>query len=184
MRKRALRGCIFAGGTYSSMGLREGGASMKPEPQKQSVEFSQKVLEDMAARGRKSLFFLTRAILGFDKMTKDIHLPICKDLQNLEDEHRRQMIMLPRDWYKTTLASISYPIWRAINNPEIRILLVQNTYTNACSKLAAIKQIFEKNPLFKACYPEILPTKDCKWSKDSWPKPDPHFPNLFSRVFR
>ena len=44
---------------------------------------------------------------------------------------------------------------------------MQNTYTNACGKLGAIKQIFEGNDLFKALYPEILPTSDSKWSKDA-----------------
>ena len=35
-----------------------------------------KYVEDMAEKGRKSLFFLTRAILRFDKMTKHIHKPL------------------------------------------------------------------------------------------------------------
>lgn len=75
--------------------------------------------------------------------------------------------MLPRDWYKTTIASISYPIWLAINNPEVKILLVQNTYANAVKKLGAIKKIFEENELFRACYPDIIPDNACTWQKDS-----------------
>ncbi len=123
-------------------------------------------VKELAAKGKRSLFFFTRAILGFDKLTRDIHRPICKDLMRLE-KHRRMLLMLPRDWYKTTVASIAYPIWRAVNNPEVRVLLVQNTYTNATGKLAAIKQIFEKCDLFRACYPELQPDEKCTWSKDS-----------------
>jgi len=123
-------------------------------------------IEDLAQRGRDSLFFFTRAILGFDKMTRSIHKPICLDLEDYET-NKRMLIMLPRDWYKTTLASISYTVWRAVKDPEVRILLVQNTYTNAVGKLAAIKQIFEKNELFRACYPEILPDSKCTWSRES-----------------
>ena len=135
--------------------------------QPNTTQLDDETLKKIAEKGKKSLFFFTRAILGFDKVTKSIHRPICKALEDLEGGSRRMLLMLPRDWYKTTIASISYPIWRAVNNPEIRILLVQNTYTNACSKLAAVKQIFEKNELFKACYPEILPRKDNTWAKDS-----------------
>ena len=121
----------------------------------------------MAKKGKESLFFLARAILGFDKVTRRIHRPLCKALEKLERKHRRMLVMLPRDWYKTTIASIAYPIWRTINNPEIRILLVQNTYTNAVSKLAAVKQIYEKNELFRLCYSDILPDETCTWAKDS-----------------
>ena len=134
--------------------------------EREEYKLDDKTVQDMAARGRKSLFFLSRAILNFDKFTKKIHRPLCHALEQFE-LHNRLLIMLPRDWYKTTAASIAYPIWRAINNPEVRILLVQNTYTNATSKLAAIKQIFEKNQLFRACYPELLPDTTCTWSKES-----------------
>ncbi len=123
-------------------------------------------VEKLAQKGRDSLFFLTRAILKFDKMTTYIHKPICDILEDY-NKNTRILVMLPRDWYKTTLVSISYSIWRAIRNPEIRILIVQNTYTNAIAKLAAIKQIFEKNELFRACYPEILPTVRETWSRDA-----------------
>jgi predicted phage terminase large subunit-like protein len=134
--------------------------------QHSGTEVDSDLIAKVAAKGKESFFFFCTAILGFDKVTKKIHRPLCKDLERLE-QHRRAMIMLPRDWYKTTLASISYPIWRAVNNPEVRVLLVQNTYTNATSKLGAIKQIFEKNELFRACYPDLLPRTGANWSKDS-----------------
>ena len=127
---------------------------------------SKEAIRQLADNGRKSLFFLSKAILGFDKVTKDIHLEICNLLQDY-NTNKRLALILPRGWYKSTLAAICYPIWRAINNPEVRILLVQNTYTNACGKLGAIKQIFETNELFKMLYPEILPTLDSIWAKDA-----------------
>ncbi len=129
-------------------------------------QLSQEVIKELAARGRKSLFFLAKAILGFDKFTVEIHKPLCDLLQNY-DKNRRISLILPRGWYKSTMATIAYPIWRAINNPESRGLIVQNTYTNACGKLGAVKQIFETNELFKLLYPEILPTRDHTWAKDA-----------------
>lgn len=128
-------------------------------------ELSQDTINQLAQKGRDSLFFLAKAILGFDRFTKEIHKPICDMIQDYETNNRNVLI-LPRGWYKSTLATIAYPIWRVINDPEVRILLVQNTYTNACGKLGAIKQIFESNDLFKLLYPEILPDNDCTWAKD------------------
>lgn len=126
---------------------------------------SQSDIDKIAQRGRDSLFFLARAILGFDKFTSDIHLPMARDLEDYKVNTRMELIV-PRSWYKSTLASISYPIWRAINNPNIRVLVVQNSHSNACKKLNEIKEIFENNALFRACYPEILPQGNRKWSSE------------------
>ena len=129
-------------------------------------ELDQKSREKLAQAGRNSLFFLAKAILGFDKTTVEIHKPLCDMIQDFEN-NTRLAVILPRGWYKSTIVTIAYPIWRAVNNPEVRILLTQNTYTNACGKLGAIKQIFETNDLFKTLYPEVLPTRDCRWASDA-----------------
>ena len=40
---------------------------------------------------------------------------------------KRALIVLPRGWLKTTVCSVSYPMWRAVRDPNIRVLLTQNT---------------------------------------------------------
>jgi predicted phage terminase large subunit-like protein len=76
------------------------------------------------------------------------------------------MVVLPRTWFKSTIGSIAYPIWRAINDPDIRVLIAQNTMTNAKKKVGAIKNIFENNELLRALFPEILPTGSNPWSSE------------------
>ncbi len=127
-------------------------------------QLTEKEIQEWRERGKTSLFFLARAILGFTDFHEDIHLPICRDLQN--HENRKLIIVLPRDWFKSTLGSIALVIFEVLNNPNIRILIVQNSHGNACKKLQAIKQIFEKNKLFRALYPEILPTGGDRWSNE------------------
>jgi len=112
------------------------------------------------------LFFFAKAILGFDWLDVDIHLPLCRILESYH-KNPRIKITLPRGWLKTTLCSQAYPIWRAIRNPNIRVLLVQNTFTNAVSKLRVIKDVFEKNPIFKLLFPELLPDDSCTWKSES-----------------
>ncbi len=115
--------------------------------------------------GKTSLFFLARAILGFKDLDKDVHKPICEQLQNWKKDPK-VIITLPRDWFKSSIGSVAYPIFRAINDPDIRILITQNSFSNACKKLNAIKQLFEKNALLRALYPEILPDGSGKWSAE------------------
>ena len=76
------------------------------------------------------------------------------------------MILMPRGWYKTTLVSISYPIWRGVRDSNVRVLLTQNTSTNAKSKGNALASAIMGNDLFKALFPEVLPGPTEKWSED------------------
>lgn len=129
------------------------------------MELDQETIQRLREKGRESLFFLARAILGFADLDLIIHKPICDKIQNYE-VNTRCTVELPRTWFKSTMVSVAYPIWRAINNPNVRVLVAQNTYANACKKLASIADIFEKNSLFRALYPEILPTSACRWSSE------------------
>lgn len=109
------------------------------------------------------LYFFAKGILGMDLLTPHIHQPLCS---LLADSHPRKLILLPRGWLKTSLATIAYPIWRAVQDPSIRILLVLNTLTNAKKKLAKIMELFEKRPLLRALWPEVLPGPRCQWNSE------------------
>jgi hypothetical protein len=128
------------------------------------VEMSQDVIDELRDKCRKSLFFLARAVLGFTDLDVNIHLPICIEMQ--KPENTRMLVMLPRSWFKSTVASIAYPIWLAINNSDIRILIVQNSMTNAKKKISSIKQIFDTNALLQTLFPELMPRGDRPWSSD------------------
>lgn len=120
-------------------------------------------IEKLRQKGKDSLFFLAKGILGFSDFVAHIHKPICDALQDYEN-NRRVKIILPRDWFKSSIGSIAYPIWRAINNPNVRILIVQNSMSNAMKKLQSIKQMIEKNKLLRALYPELLPGPKSVWT--------------------
>ncbi len=125
------------------------------------VKMEKTAVDVIRKKGKESLFFLARFILGFHDLDEHIHKPICESLQS---GGTRYLIVLPRDWFKSTIGAVAYPIWEAINNPEIRILIVQNSMNNARKKLISIKQIFEKNDLLRSLYPELLPKTRSVWS--------------------
>lgn len=117
-------------------------------------------------RSMESLFFFAKAILGFDWLDIDIHFPLCYLLEDYKNNNRMR-ILLPRGWLKTTICSQAYPVWRAIRNPNVRVLLTQNTFTNAVAKLRVIKSVFDDNALFKILFPELLPDTSCVWKSES-----------------
>jgi len=122
-------------------------------------------VDKLRRKSKESLFFFARAILGFDDLTKEIHRNVCRSLQDFKNSPRLAVI-LPRAWFKSTMGSIAYPIWRSLNDCNVRVLVVQNSFSNACKKLQAIKQIFEKNQLFRALFPDLLPTSQSTWTKE------------------
>jgi len=130
------------------------------------VPLSTDVIASTRERALNDLYFFAKGILGFDWLTPHIHLPLCERLEAYE-ENTRLEITLPRGWLKTTLCSQAYPMWRACRDPNVRILLVQNTSTNAVSKLSVIKNAFETNPVLRAIFPDVLPTPQNTWKSDS-----------------
>ena len=125
----------------------------------------QKTIGELRKRCKDSLFFLARAVLGLHDLTKEIHRPICKTLESYEN-NTRVAIVLPRTWFKSSITSFAYPIWRAIKNPDVRILIAQNSMTNAKKKVQAIKMTFDTNELLQVLFPEILPKGDRPWSAE------------------
>jgi len=115
---------------------------------------------------KKSLFFFAKGVLGFDWLIPRVHKPLCDMIQDYKN-NTRLLVCIPRGWLKTTICSQAYPLWRAINNPSVRVLISQNTFTNAVSKLMVIKQLVEENDLFRALFPEVLPDRSCRWKTDS-----------------
>ena len=126
---------------------------------------TEETLNTLRVESKKSLFFLARAILKYQDLHPDIHRPICRMMQDYQT-NRRRMIVFPRTWFKSTIGSVAYPIWRAINNPNVRLLIAQNTMTNAKKKIASIKAIWESNGLLRAMFPELLPRGDRPWSSE------------------
>lgn len=114
----------------------------------------------------ENFYFFAKAVCGFKDLNVRIHKPLC-DLLQASPKGGRNRIILPRGWFKTSVGTIAYSLWRAIRSPNIRILLAQNTATNAEAKLRSIRGIIETNELFRALFPELLPTKDCTWTKSS-----------------
>lgn len=131
--------------------------------QEVTFEISPKLKAELRAQAEQSCYFFIKGILGFDWLVPHIHKPVCELLEN----STRVRIVLPRGWLKSTICSIGYPLWRAIKNPNVRVLICQNTHTNACKKLASISAIVKTNPLFRALWPELLPDSSCKWSSEA-----------------
>jgi len=88
---------------------------------------------------RKSLWMTAYHLLGYRDLSHNTH---DKPIRTLETQGNK-LLVLPRGTFKTSIAAVAYPIWRLINNPNLRILLDSELYTNSKNTLREIKSHLE-----------------------------------------
>lgn len=85
---------------------------------------------------RSSLYQTAKFLLDNKDINPHTHGEI---IANLECESKRKLICVPRGCLKSTIACIAYPIWLLIRNPNLRILIDSELYTNSKNFLRQIK---------------------------------------------
>lgn len=124
---------------------------------------SEAIRREMAERGRTDLYFLAKVILGYSAMTPRAHGALTRFL--VQCRWKRRMVLMPRDHFKTSIATISYAIFRALSDPNIRILIISDTADNASLFLQEIRNHFESNQLLQWLYPDLIPDfRKVKWN--------------------
>jgi predicted phage terminase large subunit-like protein len=126
------------------------------------------------ANGRKSLYFFTTAILGWNKLRQHPHLEMCNFIQRLPPEpgaKRRKLLLVPRDCFKSTVASKSFPIWVLVQEEylglpglEHRILLTSHSGDNSAKQIKSLRAQIERSEMLQWLFPEIIPD----FGKTTW----------------
>lgn len=100
----------------------------------------QEIIDISTVKAIKSLEFLSRRIVGYKDINKQTHGEI---INLLEDSNKRKMIVVPRGSLKSSIACVAYPIWLLIRNPNLRILIDSEIYTNSKNFIREIKAHLE-----------------------------------------
>ena len=126
------------------------------------------VREQWRVNGIKSLYFFATAILGWNKIQPVPHLELCNFIQFIPPEHPehklRKVLLIPRDTYKSTVGSKSFPLWILIQpefcglpGREHRILLWSHSSENSKKQIKSLRQQVERNQILAWLYPELIP---------------------------
>jgi len=125
-----------------------------------------KYVDELRKRAEASLFVFTKGILNLSRLSLNLHLPICRQLQKVPPY--RKMTLLPRDHLKSSIVGRGLPMHILIqpekNNIYIpnkegassRVLLAYETATNAEHQLRWIEGQFESNQLLRHLWPECV----------------------------
>ena len=104
---------------------------------------------------RFELFSFAREVLGYTLLREDPHLQWCVEL---DQRHSRSLWLEPRYTYKSTVFTKSYPIWRLLENPNLRILIANATAENAEAFLSEIVGHLLHNPHLLKVYQTLYHT--------------------------
>ena len=120
-------------------------------------------MRDTLRKRAQSSTYVMAGVIGFHDITAELHLQMCRWIDR---PSIRKLGLVPRDHLKTSVWTIANSIKRIAENPNIRILLGNETATNSQHFLRRIEAVFERCDLFRWLFPEIIPdfTKT-KWSE-------------------
>src|SRR5215203_2107779 len=110
---------------------------------------------DMATAFANDLYAFATGVLQYRDLTPHTHGALCAfaDTNTARFKH----VEMPRDHLKTTIMTISRNLQKVVKDPNIRILLINETSTNAQRFLSAIRQHVESNTMFRALYSSVIP---------------------------
>lgn len=155
-----------------------------PELDETIAKLPSDIRADLAERGRRDLFFFGKAILRYSDMSPSCHMPLTIFAQ--ENPAQFKLMLMPRDHFKSSAVTIAGNLQKAVTDPNQRILLVNESSTNAERFLSAIRQHCESNRIFRTLYSDIIPkdTRKVKWNDQElvfnrqWIGPEPTFDTI------
>jgi len=99
----------------------------------------------------QSLYSFAKKCLGYKDMCPGSHLPMC---HVLEGPSPQKLLAVPRGTFKSSIGVVAYAIWRLIKNPNLRIMIDSEVYTNSKNFLREIKAHLKSEP-FIALYGDM-----------------------------
>lgn len=128
------------------------------------TKLPQDIRHDLAELGKSNLFFFAKGILKYKDMTEKCHGPLCVFTNHNPGQFK--LILMPRDHYKSTVITISGNLQKVVQDPEQRILIANESATNAERFLRAIREHAENNVLFRSLYSGLIPkeTRKVRWN--------------------
>lgn len=118
------------------------------------------------AAGEQSLYFFAREVIGNEFIVPHVHGELAKWICSSERERVKVvngvevkgklcLVLLPRDSLKTTFLSSIYPLWKIVNNPDIRILIDSESRDLSKMILKNIKDIIDNCVNLKAIWGDM-----------------------------
>lgn len=105
----------------------------------------------------ENFFFFSKDFLGYKDLEWSVHGQF---IGVFESPAPRKLLVMPRGTFKSTLGSVSYPIWRLLRNPDLTILLDSELYSNSKNFIREIKGHLQSEKMTKFFGSQVGPKWD------------------------
>ena len=112
------------------------------------IDRTEEVRQKMAAKGRTSLYYLCKVILGMKDLNVRVHMPMCDYYDSTRGVYLRRLSLMPRTHLKTSLWTVGESILDVVNDPNVRILIIMDTGCNAQLAMVQFQQPFKYTRVF------------------------------------
>lgn len=129
---------------------------IKSLPSDQQYLAALKIKQDLYKR---SLYHTAKYLCGYKEINGATH---GQTIKALEAETKRKLIVMPRGTFKSSLGSVAYPIRELLKDPNQRILLDSELYSNSKNFLREIKMHLTSQVFIEAF--GQFETKEC-WNE-------------------
>lgn len=89
---------------------------------------------------KNSLYLTSRFLLGYQDINPHTHSDMVTALESVTP---RKLIVMPRGTFKSSIASVAFPVWLLIRDPNERILIDSEIYGNSKNFLREIAAHYE-----------------------------------------
>lgn len=132
--------------------------------------FDDETIRHLRHRAKTDLYFLSTGILGYNKLTPNLHGHLCSWHERNKIARFRE-ILLPRGHYKSTIETLADSIQIVLPDDkgeephprnlgtDARVLICHETDGQASNFLFAITAQFLSNPLLMGLFPECVPSR-------------------------
>jgi len=126
-------------------------------------ERSETVRQNLRWQAQRNTYFMAKAVVGFHDLTVGLHSEMCEWIRSVPT---RKLGLVPRDHLKTSVWTIADTVRLIAADPNIRLLIANETATNASHFLRRIQAVFERSTMFRWLFPELIPdVGKTKWSE-------------------
>lgn len=123
------------------------------------------LLEKQRRVATKSLYYFSKYVLQFKDIEIEPHWELCNFLQKYDKQD--VLILLPRGTFKSTICSVSYPLWKLIVDISLRFLISSGELSNSQGFLGLISDHITKNLNFIRLLGDLSGNKSDTWTKTS-----------------
>lgn len=150
----------------------------KGDPRDLTVQQVPQVREMFEAEDGMGLYLFTYYICGCKDLRPDPHLEMCQFLSQwgrlhledgtvvnrpvheddkIVDNYRRLHICVPRDTFKTSVATRANTLWRLLKDPELTFGIFNESEAKSKSWVGSIKEVIERSRLLQVLWKDRLP---------------------------